>query len=290
MGSKRPTYPRGAKGLKKFGDPDIPSTRWTPNGIKLQPFDYQMLRLRGCFFPAPSKLRHVETLSYEAELENGLEHHDASSNALQKTSPGRSSSSSLPAAWNELEDVSQSHQHLFGPNADHQNITSQLIAGEEPMDYYGPARDYAGSVSSGSDSWSDSDTDGTHNMDIESGFAGSLGAFATETKACDSDTDIDSMSIDLPDSDSEAHDPEGFGIIQGQNVPQVTLRPASIAQMADIMYAIDDELDHDEVRSSRHLSLLPPLPEDYRYLVTPTMAFCRKPYLVVPATSRRFDI
>lgn len=116
-------YPRGSKGLKKRGDPDVPRTRWIPNGIELAPIDPHVFQLRGCFFPAPSKLRYTETLSYDEEPNN----------------------------------VSQNYQSLSAADPNELSTTLQPVAGEEPTDYYGPARDYAGSVSSSSDSESDSE-------------------------------------------------------------------------------------------------------------------------------------
>ncbi|KAK0664989.1 hypothetical protein DIS24_g407 [Lasiodiplodia hormozganensis] len=119
------TYPRGSKGLKKRGDPDVPRTRWIPNGIELAPIDPQVFRLRGCFFPAPSKLRYIQTLSYDEEPKN----------------------------------VGKSYQNLSAADPSEQSATLQSVAGEEPTDYYGPARDYSGGVSSSSDSETGSEDD-----------------------------------------------------------------------------------------------------------------------------------
>ncbi|OJD40346.1 uncharacterized protein BKCO1_1000186 [Diplodia corticola] len=253
MAPKPPTYPRGAKGLKRSGDPDVPVTRWAPNGIQLQPFDVRIFHHRGCFFPAPSKLSHVETFDSADEPGDAPEHHDAT----------------------------------LDENHDQQSIVLPPVAGQQPADYYGPASNYAGSISSDSDSDSDSTSrndDASYaveaDTDSDPAFSSCDGAFATEAGEHDADGDDDAMSVDLDD--------EGFGILPaGLDEPQLKLRPASTAQMLDIMHAATDELNHDHVISFRHSRHLPPLPEGYEFIVTPTMAFCRKPYLILPVNSAR---
>ncbi|KAF4542285.1 uncharacterized protein LTHEOB_7967 [Lasiodiplodia theobromae] len=133
------TYPRGSKGLKKRGDPDVPRTRWIPNGIKLAPIDTQVFQLRGCFFPAPSKLRYTETLNYDEKPKN----------------------------------VGKSHQNLSAADPNELSTAIQSVSGEEPTDYYGPARDYAGGVSSSSDSEADSEDDSEGPEDAQAVVDGS---------------------------------------------------------------------------------------------------------------------
>lgn len=105
-------FKRGAKGLKKRGDTDVPVKRFVPNGLKLRPLNDKLFATVGCFFPQPSKMRYVEVADYSAVNKDG--------------------------------------------GSGQENVLLPAVAGEAPTDYHGPAKDYAGSLSSDSDS-SDSD-------------------------------------------------------------------------------------------------------------------------------------
>lgn len=263
MDGQSSPYPRGAKGLKKRGDDDVPLQSFLPRARQSKPLDPAVFRAVGCFFPQPSKLSQVQNVDdadeeeilvtpapfmvYKAPTIQGTKcphiPKSVSAGILREHIP-RSSLSGLPAVMDEVEDAQGRYQHL-SPTAPQEtdgqeNFGASPVAGEEPADYYGPAKDYCGSLSSDSDS-SDSDDEELERAifipqrntdpepepdftDFDGDFSNSLDgeAYLPHSESGSeslSDDDVDSTRANISDSDirerlSIASDPEnGIGAL-----------------------------------------------------------------------------
>ncbi|GME27194.1 hypothetical protein GTA08_BOTSDO09440 [Neofusicoccum parvum] len=270
-------FPRGAKGLKKASDPDVPKKVYIPNGMKKGALRAKATQVGEAFYPQPSRLSQIETISYEV-----IETDEMKKSAAISFVSGENYLES-----SELENVAEVQDALAVGEAEFQpyNDESESEAAEELSltEEIEPQFELEIDGSSLSSHVADEDDEWFYNSGESSCPS------TSDTPQLTSNGEISPSTSSEYDFNEEIVDNTGFEdfIIfheDGKLSDTCTHIKLTISDADGVQDLIDDSFDHSDFAASIPQKL-PQIPSGYRWTASSFAPIHHGPRLIVQADS-----